>query len=188
MDNLKLIKKRRLSLGTTQKELSKLSGISQSMIAKIEAGRAEASYNVAKKIFKALDSLSSSSKSRAKDFMQKKIVFCDVENKIEDVISIMRKKGISQLPVLNTDKLEGYISEGILLDNIDKTSRSQLVKEIMSDAPPVVLEDTTYETIVHLLKEFPLILIKPSLKNKKYKGENNGFIGLITKTDVLWKH
>ena len=188
MDNLKLIKKRRVSLGTTQKELSKLSGISQSMIAKIESGRAKASYSVAKKIFEALDSLSSSSKSRAKDFMQKKMVFCDKSNKIEDVISIMRKKGISQLPVLDVDKLEGYISEGILLNNIDKTSRSQLVKEIMADAPPIISEDTTYETIVHLLKEFQLILIKPSVKNEKFKDENNGFVGLITKSDVLWKH
>jgi len=101
MEDLKLIKKRRVLLGVTQKELSSACGVSQSMIAKIEARRAEASYSIAKRIFEALDSLSHESESKAVDFMKRKVVFCDAGDNVNVVIKKMKKGDISQLPVLS---------------------------------------------------------------------------------------
>jgi len=175
MEDLGLIKKRRLVLGVTQKELSKLCGVSQSMIAKIEAGRAEASYGIAKRIFEALDSLSHASEPKARDFMKKKVVFCDAEDNVHDVIKKMKKRGISQLPVLRKDELVGIISESVLLENVGKLSKVSSVDEIMRDAPPVVGENTSKNSVISLLKEFPFVMVR----GKK------GFSGLITKSDVL---
>lgn len=177
MDDLSLIKKRRVVLGITQKELSKLSGVSQSMIAKIEAERAEASYSVACKIFKALDSLASSSERSVEDFMKRKIIFCDVRDKVVDVIKKMRRKDVSQLPVLGDGMLVGLISEKVLIDNVDRLSEVLEVGDIMVDAPPVVSKITSRDTVISLLREFPIILIK----------SGKDFVGLVCKLDILRK-
>jgi len=175
MESLRIIKKRRISLGVTQKDLSKSCGVSQSMIAKIESGRAEASYNIAKKIFEALDSLDYDNEPKVKDFMKRRVVFCDVGNSVKDVICKMKKGGISQLPVLNGDELVGVVNEGVLLENVDKLSELTNVGEIMMDAPPVVGESTSRNTIISLLKEFPFVMVRGK----------NGFSGLVTKSDIL---
>ena len=175
MEDLGLIKKRRLVLGVTQKELSELCGVSQSMIAKIEAGRAEASYSIARKIFEALDSLTHESEPKVVDFMKKKVVFCDVGDNVHDVIKKMKKGGISQLPVLRSNELVGVISESVLLENMDRLSSVSDIGEIMRDAPPVVGENTSKSTVISLLKEFPFVMVR----GKK------GFSGLVTKSDVL---
>ena len=177
MDSLDLIKKRRVVAGITQKELSKLCGVSQSMIAKIEAGRCEASYSVACKIFGALDSLVISSELKAKDFMKKKIEFCEVDDRVSEVVLLMKKKGISQLPVLDSGKLVGLVSEKVLIDNMDRLGSILKVDEIMINAPPVVSEVTSKNTIVSLLREFPIVLV--------CRGKE--FVGLISKADVLLK-
>ena len=177
MEDLNLIKKRRVLLGVTQKELSSVCGVSQSMIAKIEAGRAEASYSIAKKIFEALDSLSHESDSKARDFMKKKVVFCDAEDNVDAVIKKMKKGGISQLPVLDGEELVGIVSEGVLLENMERLSEVTNVGEIMKDAPPVVSEETSKNSVISLLREFPFVMVR----GKK------GFSGLITKSDVLEK-
>ena len=170
-----MIKKRRVALGATQKELSELCGVSQSMVAKIEAGRAEASYGIATRIFEALDSLAHLSEPRVKDFMNRKVVSCDVGDRVDAVVKKMKKGGISQLPVLDGKELVGLISEGVLIENMDRLSKVTDVGETMRDAPPVVSEETSYKTTVSLLKEFSFVLVK----GKK------GFVGLVTKADVL---
>jgi predicted transcriptional regulator len=175
MEDLNLIKKRRVALGVTQKELSKLCGVSQSMIAKVEAGRAEASYTIAKKIFETLDSLAHAGEPKVKDFMSRKVVFCDASEKIHEVVEKMNKGGISQLPVLKRGGLVGSISEGGLLENMDKLSDVTEVGDIMKDAPPVVSENTSRNSAISLLKEFPFIMVR----------DKKGFSGLITKSDVL---
>ena len=175
MEDLSLIKKRRLVLGVTQKELSGMCGVSQSMIAKIEAGRAEASYSIAKRIFEALDSLAHESEPKVVDFMKRKIVFCDVGDNVHDVIKKMKRKEISQLPVLKGGDLVGSISEGVLLENMDRLSKVTDVGEIMRDAPPVVGENTSRNSLISLLREFPFVMVR----GKK------GFSGLVTKSDVL---
>ena len=175
MESLELIKKRRIAVGATQKELSDLSGVSQSMIAKIEAGRAEASYSIAKRIFEARDSMAHSHDPRVKDFLVKKVLICNVGDKVGDVVKKMKKGWISQLPVLDGKELVGLISESVLVDNMDRLSSLTKVNEIMNDAPPVISEETSYKTTVSLLKEFSFVLVK----GKK------GFVGLVTKSDIL---
>ncbi len=177
MDGLDLIQKRRILLGVTQKELSRLSGVSQSMIAKIESGRVEAGYSVACKIFGALDSLVGATEDKAKDFMRKKILFCDVGDSVEDVVGKMKKKGISQLPVLDNAELVGLVNEGVLIENMERLSEGLEVGEIMREAPPVVCEVTSKDSVVLLLREFPIVLVK--------KGRE--FVGLVSKADVLRK-
>jgi predicted transcriptional regulator len=87
----------------------------------------------------------------------------------------MNKGGISQLPVLRKGELVGSVSEGVLIENMDRLSSVGDVSQIMKDAPPVVSESTSRNSAISLLKEFPFIMVR----GKK------GFVGLITKSDVL---
>ena len=69
MEDLTLIKELRKRLGMTQHRLARLSGVSQSLIAKIESGRVDPAYSKAKSIISALQREQFSSEKKAKDIM-----------------------------------------------------------------------------------------------------------------------
>lgn len=172
--NLSEIKKRRKKLEITQTELSKLSGISQSLITKIESGNIEPTYNKAKKIFETLDSLSCKNTKKAKDIMNKNIIKLSSKDDLRAAVSTMKKHGISQLPVYENNKMVGFISETILLEAIIE-DKKKTISEIMDERPPTISEDTPIEIISSLLKISPLIIVFGDGKAK----------GIITKSDVL---
>ena len=57
LPKLEEISKRRRVLGLSQKQLARLAGVSQSLIAKVEAGKTEPSYLRTKSIFDTLEKL-----------------------------------------------------------------------------------------------------------------------------------
>jgi len=65
--NLTEIKQLRRKYHLNQKELAQRAEVSQSLIAKIEAGKVEPSYSKAKLIFEALDQLREKEEVKAKD-------------------------------------------------------------------------------------------------------------------------
>ena len=94
------IKTRRLKLGLKQNDLAQLSGVSQSLIAKLEKGKLEPSYSLAVKIFNALDSQENKSEKKCKDIMTKKLLFVKKEDRVYKASEIMKKNSVDQLPVL----------------------------------------------------------------------------------------
>ena len=68
------IKRIRKSLGITQKKLADLAGVSQSLIAKTEAGMLDPAYSKATKIFEALNEINKRSDKKAVDVMEKRII------------------------------------------------------------------------------------------------------------------
>ncbi|MFH1779898.1 MAG: helix-turn-helix domain-containing protein, partial [Candidatus Micrarchaeota archaeon] len=63
------VKARRLKLGLKQSELALASGVSQSLIAKMEAERIDASYSRVKAVFDALEQLEEKSELKASHVM-----------------------------------------------------------------------------------------------------------------------
>ncbi|MEM0360769.1 MAG: helix-turn-helix domain-containing protein, partial [Candidatus Diapherotrites archaeon] len=59
----------RKKLGLTQCHLSRISGVSQSMIAKIEAGRVSPGYEKARRLLEALTEEGKKKEARAADIM-----------------------------------------------------------------------------------------------------------------------
>ena len=168
------LKKVRRQLNLTQSQFAKLAGISQSMIAKIEAGRLDPTYSYVKKIEAAISHATKPREGKqAKDIMHKGIISVSKHQKIIDIIGIFTKHGISQIPVLEKDKIVGLLSESYVLKNIGNAQ--QCVQDIMEEAPPVISLETSVEAIISLLQFFPIILVQA-------KGE---FIGVVTKADVL---
>lgn len=105
IENLQEIKRMRKNLGINQKDLAAQAGVSQSLIAKIESGKLDPTFTKAKQIFRALEELQEKEEIKAKEIMNKKVVFVKANDKVKEIIAIMKRKGISQVPVLKNEKV-----------------------------------------------------------------------------------
>src|SRR3989344_8683891 len=176
--NLTEIKQLRRKYHLNQKELAQRAEVSQSLIAKIEAGKVEPSYSKAKLIFEALDQLREKEEAKAKDIMNKKISFAEMGEPLKEIIKTMKSKGISQLPVLSKEKVCGIITEGsILRKMLEQPEKSNLFKaeDVIEEAPPVITMNTGFRTISNILRDYPIVLV----------AERGDIKGIISKSDLL---
>jgi len=173
LPNLDKIKKKRRKLGLTQFKLSKEADISQSSLTKIERGRMEPSYNVAKRIFETLDSIESQSKLEAKDKMCSPVISLSPDDRISKAKKIMKEKNFSQLPVMEKGIVVGSLTERDIA--FKEHNDSAAVSTIMGDAFLTVREDTSLRAVKALLREDQAVLIK---KKKK-------IVGIINLADYL---
>jgi len=174
------IKSLRTKLGLTQKELAKLSGVSQSMIAKIESGLVDPSYSKVVAIFDTLETEMNKrdNRKRAIHIMTKNILSAKPHEKLDRIIKSMKNKAISQLPVFENGKPIGSISENMFVDWIQKYGSglsSISVGDVMAESFPTVPHNSDIDVIAHLLKFYKAVLI-----------EKDGKVsGIITKADLI---
>lgn len=178
--NLKEIRKKRKILDLTQKQLSKISSVSQSMIAKIESGKIDPSYSTVQKLFITLENLENPKRKKCVEVMNKKLICIEGDQTLETASKIMHKYSISQLPVKEKNSIIGLISEDLLLEKIQEGEKYEKiikmkVKEIMDNPLPTVDKNFYIEQILPLIKISGAILILD--KNKP--------IGIITKSDLI---
>lgn len=171
LEEIKVLRKR---LGMTQVELARAAGVSQSLIAKIEASKIDPVYSNAQKIFQTLDLLTHKQEKKAEDVMQKRLVSLSTREGIKVAIAKMRKYGISQMPVITEGNVVGLISESTILDAL-VGQKALTIEEIMEEAPPTVGKKTSVLVVSNLLKFFPMVLVK----------EKGKAIGVITKADII---
>ncbi len=173
------IKKMRLGLGMTQKALAAASAISQSTIAKIESGRLDPSFSRAKRIFEALDGIARKGEKQARNVMNPRVVTILGKRPVSEAIRSMRHLQISQLPVLDDNgRIIGSISEKSVLARLEEggfhPSRIKVFR-LMDDAFPTVGENTSLQTIAHILRDSLAVIVLKS----------NHIAGIITKSDLL---
>lgn len=171
---LEEIKKIRKKLELTQTELANRAGVSQSLIAKIEAGRIDPTYTKTKKIFAALSDLEKKEDIKAEQLMTAKIISVAPSDSTKDSIGKMKKFQISQLPVIDDHKLVGLVSESTILDAM-LNSKGNHVRDIMQESPPIVSKTTSIQVVSSLLKHFPMVAVS----------EGGKLVGIITKSDLL---
>ena len=174
------ISKKRKILGLTQKELAKLSGVSQSLIAKLESGKIDPSYTKVKTIFDVINKLELKNKIKADRINYNKVVSVQEKQLVSEAVDLMKKHGYSQLPVLNNRQVVGSISEKTILNQIlagnflDQISKLP-IKEVMEESLPQVNENAPLSLISSLLQVYPAVII--SIKGT--------VVGIITKADFL---
>lgn len=176
IEDVKQIKLMRKKLNLTQKGLSKHSGVSQSMIAKIESGNIDPAYSKFKQILNTLEALNNKDEKKAKDVMIKQIIKLSPESSLKVTINKMKKYNISQLPVFENNQAVGLISEHYILDALSNGhSLNSSIKEIMGEAPPTISGEANLSLITQVLKEYPLLIVSEKGRAK----------GIITKADLF---
>ena len=96
------IGKKRRQLGLKQAELAKLAGVSQSLIAKLEAGTIDSSYTKVKTIFDVLERLrSQNTKFKNGKVVHNEVISVQKDEPILKVVKLMKEHGYSQIPVFS---------------------------------------------------------------------------------------
>ncbi|MEM1538819.1 MAG: CBS domain-containing protein [Candidatus Bathyarchaeia archaeon] len=174
-----IVRKRRM-LGLTQKQLAKIAGVSQSLIAKLESGKINPSYDRVKAIFDALENLEMKSDLQAADMLHDDVIGVNKNETVSEAVKIMMEHGYSQLPVFDGENVVGSISEKTILEQIASGKNfaeiSKLsVEEIMEESFPQVGKKTPLRVVSNLLQVYPAVLVS----------EKGKIVGIITKADLL---
>jgi predicted transcriptional regulator len=177
---LEEIAKRRRQIGLKQSELAKAAGVSQSLIAKLEAGTVDSSYTKVKTIFDVLERLEFKNKVQAEKVLHNEVVSVQKKAPISEVVKMMKEHGYSQIPVFDGKQSVGSVSEKTILRQIlagkDLEDISKLpTEDIMEEAFPQINEDAPMSLITSLLQTYSAVLVS----------RRGVIIGIITKADLL---
>lgn len=173
------IAKIRRQLGLTQTELARKAKVSQSLIARVEAGTVDPRYTKIAKLFEALDSLRKK-EDTASQIMTPKCIGIEVGKSMEYAAKKMKKYNVSQMPIFEGNVIVGAISEKTVLDQIAKGKdvkklSAEPVHYYMEDAFPTVNPETPLSLISTLLEHNSAVIVLDKGKCK----------GVITKADLL---
>lgn len=183
MDNLYEITdiyKLRRALGMSQRELAEASGVSQSLIAKIEGGRIDPGYSKMKRIFDTLENAKQPSHREAAQIMTVNVVSVQESSLLKEAIALMHRKEISQLPVLKGNEIVGSLTDKKMVDIMASGKPieeivSKPVQVYMDPAFPTVDPNAPIDMIAKLLSYYSAVLVM----------HGGSMVGIITRSDIL---
>ena len=132
------VKKRRKALNLTQGVLAKISGVSQSFVAKLRKAKSDPAYSLAKRVFDALEAMETRTEKKAKELMNPRVFSVSRRDKISKAVRLIRNKGISQLPEVYLGDLPIMTETGtFVINGAERAVVSQLAR-----SPGVYFKDT----------------------------------------------
>ena len=177
MEEGKFIREQRQRHGLTQHQLARAAGVSQSLVAKVESGQVDAAYSKVKRIMEALEHVSLGKEKTAREIMHAGIEAATPSQTLHSAAAEMRKKSISQMPVVESGRLVGGLTEEALLEcfSSGRKLEDMRVSEAMGEPFPSVLPSTPVSSVASLLRYHIAVLVSD-------KGK---LAGIITKADIL---
>ncbi len=169
------LRKIRKQLDMTQHQLAREIGISQSMVTKIESGKLDPTYSYVKRIEDKIMHLTKREEKEAKDIMHTIVISARKYNLVTEIIHLMAKYGVSQIPIIEHENVIGLITESSILSKTSEEIKSKKASEVMTESPPIIDKHAKWEMIVQLLNFYPILIVKESGK----------LAGVITKADVI---
>lgn len=174
------LKKIRTQLGYTQGALATAAGVSQSIVAKIEAGSVDPTYNTLAAISRALAAGGVNRGNRASDVMSSPVIGVHENTKLAECVEVMKKRGFSQIPVLTGRRMVGTISEGHIVGLVStspdpRRALDEKVGDHLLPSFPIVGKETPVEALFSLFRYFPAVIV----------GSAEHPEGIITKIDLL---
>ncbi|MEC8242482.1 MAG: CBS domain-containing protein [Candidatus Thermoplasmatota archaeon] len=169
------IRRWRKSLEITQTKLSDMSGVAQSVIAKIENESVDPRASTLRKIVEALARFENPELLHTvQDIMTTDVAALRYEDTIQTAIDRMVKDGISQLPVLSeTGAILGIVSEDSILQK--GAHRNGVVGQVMHTNPAVVDIRLSVAEARRRLTEVEALLVV----------EANLLVGLVSRMDLV---
>lgn len=163
----------------TQAELAKRAGVSQALIARIEAGDVDPRLSTVKKIYNAITD-AEREKKLAKDYMSAPLINAGADETVDEAISKLRKHKISQMPVVEKGAVVGSISEKDILVKLSASKnpeelRKLRISSIMSEPFPIIGANTDLRSISALLEYHQAVLVQ----------EGGKPVGIICPTNLL---
>ncbi|MCC7552500.1 helix-turn-helix domain-containing protein [Candidatus Micrarchaeota archaeon] len=168
------LKQKRKQLDLSQNELAKKSGVSQSLIAKLESNKVVPSYNAIQKIENTLEMILYEKEKKVADIMHSPILSVDAGDTAEKAAGIMKKHDYSQIPVKKNSEFVGSISERELI-SVNKNVKTL---DIMGPLFDIVSWDTPISSIKAMFKDRN----KKAILIRNKKGEIKG---IVTTQDLI---
>ena len=177
----------RKKVGLTQAELAERVGISQSLVARIEKGQVNPSVGTLKRILNIIEE-QKESHSTIRDLLKWKghssklnpLIWVSPEDKVRRAVILMRRHGISQLPVLKGNTSIGSISDGVIIKQLmtigSQTVFALSVHEIMEPAFPTIdINENVESALSKIASGIDAILVLDEERP----------VGIITKIDII---
>lgn len=172
------LRAKRIMLGLRQADVARKAGISQSMVARIEAGTVDPRVSTLNKIIQVLK-VAERPSITAEQVMHAPVHSVSPADAITTAVGIMRQEDVSQLPVIENGVPIGCVSESTIVNAIEQIgiarAHTRKVKDFMESSFPTIPPDIDIETVVHLLQQHHAVLVV---------GEGR-VMGLITKHDLI---
>lgn len=172
----------RRQLGLTQQEVARMAGVSQSLIAKIERGLVQPSYNNVKRLVESLEA----ERNRRHPAVTvgttcaRNIIFIEGHQPVREAVQVMRRHGFSQVPVRGRGVIVGSLTDRILSQLLSGPEPPEglgrkRVEEIMAEPFPQLPETTPLKAASQLLQFAEAVLV--------VRGSEP--VGILTKADLL---
>ncbi len=172
------LKAKRIALGLKQADVAARAGISQSMVARIEAGSVDPRLSTLTKIVQVLNSAERPALTAA-DVMHTPVISVAPRDAIQDAVQLMKDRTLSYLPVLENGIPIGCISEVSIIDAMGREGLQRgnrgIVRDFLEPCAPTIPADTAIETVIHLLQQHHAVLVV----------EQAGVVGVITRHDLI---
>jgi len=179
-----LLRRMRKAAGLTQKGLAQLSGVSQALISRIEAGSVDPRLSTIRKIISAIRACKSGRGALpVSRIMHRSVIAIKASDPVYKAIDLMEKHDISQLPVTAGEgRIVGSIQEITVIKALTQSrlSADKILKgkihSIMEEPFPMVSPETIIDEVVTLLMHgSPAVLVM----------KHNKAVGIVTKIDLI---
>ena len=188
------IREIRKRLNLSQRELASRAGVSQSLIAKIENGSIDPSFNKVRQIFDAfeeelhhqrVEGRGMDARLTVYDLATRGVISILPDQTVGEVVDRMMKGRFTQLPVMDGDRVVGAITDDRVRGYTIEATRSGAktyeevmetpVEEVMEPPFSILKEDTSIELAsLHLQQEEAILVSKKGI-----------IIGILTSADFL---
>lgn len=172
------LKSKRVMLGLRQSDVAKAASISQSMVARIEAGTVDPRVSTLTKIVEVLKKAERSAIT-AVDFMHTPVLSVAPADTVTRAVELMEHNSISQIPVIEEGVPVGCISESAIINAIEEgrlqKHHANMVRDFMEEGFPTVPPSVDIDSVVHILQHHHAVLVV----------EKGKVIGVITKHDLI---
>ena len=179
------LRRMRIRAGLTQKEVAERAKVSQSLIARIESGSVDPRLSTLRKVMKVLEeALRGREEESVRVAMNTPVIMLSEEDDVRTAAKIMWEKGISQIPVVDSNgRVVGTVHENSLMKLLVFERGPRIlglkVSEVMEDPLPILDESASLTKAMRLLLEgFPAVLVKKGSK----------IVGIVTKSDIIALH
>ena len=159
--------------GLSQAELARHAGVTQAHVAKIEGGKVDPRLSTVNHLLEVLEK--GEAVKTCGEIMKKRIVKARMGDRVTEIIRMMKKLGISQIPVFERGRVVGSVTERTIVKNMGRNLSQLKVKDIVDGSFPIVDIHDSVEVLRGLLEFHQAVLVE----------ERGTVKGIVTKANLL---